>query len=438
LFELNHQHFEEIVRNFNATKNRRVAIDFEHASEQAPTDGNIPTEGAPAQGWILDLAIRADGTLWGLVEWLPKARDYIRSGQYRFFSPAVVFNSRDRVTGQVIGARLSSGALTNKPFLDGMAPLAAKHADGAVVTMGVSLYGSHEVMPVIKRALGLPELCTGKECMSALRTLEQMHSASKGQGMFQGVPTSAYVGALRDSLRMPMGAELSDMFKLARKMCRAAMAEMNEAMDDEDEDESPAAAMSEATTNNHHEETNMDHVKLLSEAQARVATLTDSLTAAQGQVSELTLKLTASEKEVTALTERAEKAEKLVEETLAKEVEAKVDAAILTYAESKGATADQRPHLLAWAKQNPAGFDAMYPPVPAHKQHMLRTLSTGGTQAKGNALSPNGGTPPSGEQKSITIEQMVEMTMNETGCDVDAAYVIVGNKIKAAQAAKGK
>lgn len=124
-FELNATVFSDIVRNFNAQANRRIPIDFEHASELDAASGSIPTEGAPAQGWIVDLDNRGD-SLWGLVEWLEPARTYIREKKYRWFSPAIRFNSRDRVTGARIGARMSSGALTNNPFLDGMAPMAAK------------------------------------------------------------------------------------------------------------------------------------------------------------------------------------------------------------------------------------------------------------------------------------------------------------------------
>jgi phage I-like protein len=125
-FALNAEVFTEIVANFKATKNKRVPIDFEHASEADPASGEIPTRGAPAQGWIVDLAIR-DGNLWGLVEWGDLAREYIKSGQYRFLSPAIRFGAKDPVTGKKIGAVLSSAAITNQPFLDGMQPLAAKN-----------------------------------------------------------------------------------------------------------------------------------------------------------------------------------------------------------------------------------------------------------------------------------------------------------------------
>jgi phage I-like protein len=127
-FKLDATTFNDIVRNFRATQNRRIAIDFEHASEQKPTDGGIPVLGAPAQGWMTDFDIRPDG-LYSLVEWLPLAADYIKTGQYKYFSPAIRFDAVDRVTGKNIGARMTSGALTNKPFLDGMQALLASDRD---------------------------------------------------------------------------------------------------------------------------------------------------------------------------------------------------------------------------------------------------------------------------------------------------------------------
>jgi phage I-like protein len=127
-FKLDRNTFEEIVANFRATENRHIPIDYEHASEASETSGTIPVNGAPAQGWIIDMKIDGQG-LWGLVEWLPQAREQIRAKQYRYFSPAIRFGTKDRVTGKPTGARMSSGAITNSPFLDGLEPLAAKDED---------------------------------------------------------------------------------------------------------------------------------------------------------------------------------------------------------------------------------------------------------------------------------------------------------------------
>lgn len=130
-FELNAKVFADIVTNFKTTQNRAVPIDFEHASEADATSGSVPVLGAPAVGWIVDLDNRGEAGLWACVEWGARAAEYIKSGAYRYISPAVRFASRDRVTGKTIGARLTSAGLTNQPFLDGMQPLAASDREAA-------------------------------------------------------------------------------------------------------------------------------------------------------------------------------------------------------------------------------------------------------------------------------------------------------------------
>lgn len=130
-FEITPQTLNDIVRNFKATENKSIICDFEHFAES--TDPSIAVTGAPAQGWITDLRIEGDRLL-GLIEWLEPARTYIREGKYKFVSPAIRFGSRDRVTGQPIGARLSSLALVGQPFLDGLRPVAAKDQVNAVET----------------------------------------------------------------------------------------------------------------------------------------------------------------------------------------------------------------------------------------------------------------------------------------------------------------
>lgn len=115
--------FAQIIANFRATENKRIPVDYEHLSEVLPE--NAAQEGVPAVAWIV--ALEARGTeLWGAFEWVDaQAVGYVRDKKYLYLSPSVVFGATDRVTGDEIGARLTSAALTNHPFLDGMAPLVA-------------------------------------------------------------------------------------------------------------------------------------------------------------------------------------------------------------------------------------------------------------------------------------------------------------------------
>jgi phage I-like protein len=123
-FELNDRVFNEIIANFRADP-CPIPWDYEHASEQDPTSGSIPLTGAPAQGWIHDLVNRGRDGLWALTEFLEPLKTMIREKKYRYCSPAVRLESRDRVTGKPAGARLTSCAATNSPFLRDLRPLAA-------------------------------------------------------------------------------------------------------------------------------------------------------------------------------------------------------------------------------------------------------------------------------------------------------------------------
>jgi len=118
--------FDAIIRNFEATENKRVPIDYEHASEM-PTAPGVMQHGAPAVGWVVHLDNRGDAGLYAHVDWVdPQAVERIRMGQYAYCSPAVVFGAIDPASGEAIGPKLTSVALTNRPFLDGMAALTAR------------------------------------------------------------------------------------------------------------------------------------------------------------------------------------------------------------------------------------------------------------------------------------------------------------------------
>jgi Mu-like prophage I protein len=95
-----------------------IPVDYDHLSmdPQRPGDG-------VAAGWLKKLVLRANGNeLWGLVAWTPDAATAIKKKQYQFVSPSFV---KDYVykNGEVIGTTLLAAAITNHPFLEGMAAL---------------------------------------------------------------------------------------------------------------------------------------------------------------------------------------------------------------------------------------------------------------------------------------------------------------------------
>lgn len=113
-FELNEKLFSTIIKNFKRDPLGRINVDLDHRSETLE-GGALDAAFAPA--WITDLRIDA-GKLYGKFEWTdPKTVEMVRSGQLMYLSPSIAFNYTDPVTGESCGARLSSVALTNKPFL---------------------------------------------------------------------------------------------------------------------------------------------------------------------------------------------------------------------------------------------------------------------------------------------------------------------------------
>jgi phage I-like protein len=105
--------------------NDQMVDHFTAQAVDVPVDYNHSSMGysgeAPASGWLRELDARAvDGgnELWGLIDWTPRAAAQIRAREYRYLSPTIIFNTRDRKSGELSGASLHSVALTNKPFLE--------------------------------------------------------------------------------------------------------------------------------------------------------------------------------------------------------------------------------------------------------------------------------------------------------------------------------
>ncbi len=131
-FEFTRDTFETVVANFRRNpqygRGPVVPFDYEHASEKGLQLPGVAEHGVPATGWIYDLDIRTSSgatELWALTEWTPRAAEQIRAGEYRWTSVAIHPNFIDPVSGTSQGPTLTSVALTNKPFLQGLEPIAA-------------------------------------------------------------------------------------------------------------------------------------------------------------------------------------------------------------------------------------------------------------------------------------------------------------------------
>jgi hypothetical protein len=106
-----------------------IQFDYEHASEMPSWEGSIPTSGAPAAGWVLDVCVRdaPDGKaqLWAFGKLGEQIRGQIGRDEYRSVSIAFTLEGVHWVTGAPIGPVLTSIAFTNHPFMRDLESLAA-------------------------------------------------------------------------------------------------------------------------------------------------------------------------------------------------------------------------------------------------------------------------------------------------------------------------
>ncbi len=113
-FKITEEHVDMMVKN-HAASTTEPPIDYHHLSD----DPVLPDQ-AIAAGWVKSLEKRADKSLWGSVEWTPKAAKHIQDGELRYISPVILWDALDE-QGASIGTKLKAAALTNYPFLKGMA-----------------------------------------------------------------------------------------------------------------------------------------------------------------------------------------------------------------------------------------------------------------------------------------------------------------------------
>lgn len=458
-FRLDAQTFDAIIRNFaTQNSNHRIPFDFEHASELPPTSGTVPSEGAPAQGWIHEL--RTDGSnLYGLVEWGSLARQYIREGKYKDVSPAIRWKQKDRVSGNPIGPVLSSVALVTNPFIDGMLPLVAS-ATAAATLAGKNAaaassycYSSNEYMPKVRSALRLSDLATAQECGDHFDRLREHFAAAGGQAeaTHQGIQLSDYLMPMRAMTGASVGMTWDEVLDTVEDLIQAAIEE-HEAEFHADEEPADADSVSASTRETEstavviasatpvlpkQEETIMatpetnEGATLLASAQAEVQTLSATIRIKDGEIEGL-------KKEnallLSAKTDREEK-----------DVQAKVTAAIETYKDKNPAAAEaNRDSLLTVCRSSVDAFDKLFPPVAASQQHLLRTLTADGKNGtEGGQPRVEGAAPivddaalPTMGARELSLKLSTERGIPLAQAQLLAARMIAAAKKKQAQAAK--
>lgn len=147
----------KVIARFNENKTPLV-VDYEHQTLQADENG----QPAPAAGFIRELEWREGQGLFAKVELTRRAREYVANGEYRYFSPVLVF---DKTSGDV--RALLMGALTNNPALDGMAPIEMRAAARFNLTEEPATMNKH-----------LLALCVALALTTDNQTEEQLEAAA--------------------------------------------------------------------------------------------------------------------------------------------------------------------------------------------------------------------------------------------------------------------
>lgn len=115
-FEFTPEMAQQLIEEFRK-RGKDLVIDYDHSTldNKASFEGN-----APASGWIDGCETTPEGLAVKVKKWSDKAKQRLESGEYRYFSPVIMF---DDETGHPTS--LQSVALTNHPALHNLEPLVA-------------------------------------------------------------------------------------------------------------------------------------------------------------------------------------------------------------------------------------------------------------------------------------------------------------------------
>lgn len=163
-FDIFVKHLTQMKQNHRQRKGKLV-VDYQHSSYSSDPDEAIAagwaTKGKPLRVDDFDLDGEVRKGMWLSVDWTAKAVERIRAREYRFTSPTIEWESKDRETGEDVGTLLDSVALTNQPWIEGMeaVSLTRPRVFYSVPAEEVSKPegGGNEMDKEIREALGLAE-----------------------------------------------------------------------------------------------------------------------------------------------------------------------------------------------------------------------------------------------------------------------------------------
>jgi phage I-like protein len=150
---------QSILAEFRRHKTDLV-IDYDHQTLKSPDSGTP----APAAGWISDLRVDANG-VWGTdIRWTEKAADFIRKGEYRYFSPVALYDEQSQTVRAI-----ESVALTNIPRTNNQTPLTARAAASLIEKFQQERGGEMKWFQLLKATLDRAANTTPAEVLADLK-----------------------------------------------------------------------------------------------------------------------------------------------------------------------------------------------------------------------------------------------------------------------------
>ncbi len=154
-FNVDKESFVEINKHI-AKRGLDIVIDYEHQT----LDGVQ----APAAGWIKEL-ILSDQAIEAVVEWTPKAIEYLKNKEYKYLSPVILVRNKDKKA-----VVLHSAALTNTPAISGM----------FAIVNSMNIEGGFEEMDYMKEIrvlLGVDDSTTDEQVLELIKGLQEKSKA---------------------------------------------------------------------------------------------------------------------------------------------------------------------------------------------------------------------------------------------------------------------
>lgn len=206
-FSITAKDFDRWIRNFTGPQGGELAVDFDHGPEKR---GN--TEAA---GWMVGLEPEGD-KLWAKVEWTTPGAEAVRDRRYKFISPSIAPNYKTE-KGEELGPALNGVALTNRPFLEGMAAVSLSREEAAQgITEEIVEEPRPQPSPPSDSREGMTELGN----IAAALGLEEEADEAKILETIQGRPLAKVAEALE--LSEPDEEKILDGITDLRKRLKAA------------------------------------------------------------------------------------------------------------------------------------------------------------------------------------------------------------------------